>query len=194
MKRKITVLLSVLLLVAALTPMALAEGMSTAYVTGGSLRMRADTSKYSDIIGVIPNGGIVAIQEYYAGGTWAYVEYNGKLGYVMSRYLSRTAPTPKPSPSPTPAEDLTRIFEGFQDTDYTAYVRGNIPGGFVHMRWAPSQKMKIMCNFYEGNDLEVIAQNNTWCQVRDPYTGKTGFIMRSFLLAGGVGANGAVEQ
>ncbi len=197
MNKKVVALLSaVVMMLTLLAPVMALANVPHGYVrTGnyGPLNMRADTSVYSDKIGSIPYGAQVVIQDYYLDNTWAGVEYNGKFGYVMTRYLSYDPVNPRPNPGPTPApyypdSDLSRMFDGFQTTNYYVVVRPATPGGFVHMRWAPSKQMGIMVDFYDSKQLEVLAQNNTWCQVRDPESGRTGFMMRSFLTAIGYGA------
>ncbi len=196
MKRKVAALLSVALMVTMLSPLAAVAAIYHSYVKTnnyGPLNMRSDVSVNSEKTGSIPYGKQVIVWDYYNGNTWALVEYNGKQGYVMTRYLTNDKPEPKPAPNPTPAPapypyaDLTRMVDGFQDTSYWVMVRPATPGGFVHMRWAPSKQMGIMKDFFDGMQLEVLSQNRTWCQVRDQNTGKTGFMMRSFLQEIGYG-------
>ena len=190
MNKKAISLVSVLMiLVLALAPTAALANLAHGYVktaNHGSLNMREVTTVDSMKVGTIPYGERVAIIEYLDNNTWARVEYDGKQGFVMTRYLSNEDPRPahEPQHKPEPAEeptDLTKMFHGFQMENYTAVLHASAPGGFVHMRWAPSKKMDIMTDYYEGKQFEVLAQNTLWCQVRDPETGKTGFMMRSFL-------------
>lgn len=186
-KKSIALFSAVVMLLLMLAPTLALANVPHAYVRTsnfGPLNMRQDISVNSPKIGSIPYGTRVVIQDYFSDNTWASVEYNGKVGYVMTRYLSMDVPpNPNPNPQPVPSTDLTRMFDGFQSTTYFASVRPATPGGFVHMRWAPSKQMGIMVDFYDGKQLEVLAQNNTWCQVRDPETEKTGFMMRSFLTS-----------
>ena len=156
----------------------------------GSVNMRADTSVNSEKVGSIPYGTQIIILEYLKDNSWVLVDYNGLQGYVMTRYISYSnqerpvkPPTPsKPAPKPAPAaEDLTHIFHGFESADYTAVLKATAPGGFVHMRWAPSKQMPIMADYFDGKQFEVVSENNSWCQIRDAETGKIGFMMRSFL-------------
>ncbi len=192
---------AVLLLVTMVAPLASASIYYGYVKTGnyGPLNMRADTSVDAPIIGSIPYGKQVELDDYYEGNAWIGVTYNGRQGYVMARYIvyDKPAPAPGPGPGPQPAPqptDLSRMFDGFQFTSYIVAVTPVTPGGFVHMRWAPSKQMGIMCDFYEGQQLEVLSQNNTWCQVRDSNTDRTGYMMRSFLRQIAYGGEGMVEN
>ena len=51
----------------------------------GPLNMRKSDSKNAELISRIPNGSIVEIIE--KGESWTKIEYDGKIGYVMSEYL-----------------------------------------------------------------------------------------------------------
>lgn len=199
MKRKVVALVcAILVLMTALVPVVASAAIYHGYVkTGnyGPLNLRADITANSPIIGKIPYGKQVTILDYYNNNSWMGVEYNGKQGYVMARYIVFDEPSPAPQPGPAPQpvpvpSDLSRMFDGFQFTNYQAAVNPATPGGFVHMRWAPSKQMGIMTDYYDNQQLEVLAQNNTWCQVRDNETGRTGFMMRSFLRAIGYGYTG----
>lgn len=197
MNKKVTALVcAALLLVTMLVPMAaLASATPTyAYVYTanlGPLNLRADTSTSSALIGRIPYGRQVTVLDYYNNNTWVGVEYNGRQGYVMARYLVYSPPAPIPTSNPgTGSSNLLNMFDGFQYTNYYVAVRPSSPGGFVHLRWAPSQQMGIMTDYYDSKQLEVLAQNNTWAQVRDADTGRTGFMMRAFLREIAVGYTG----
>lgn len=187
MKKKVIALAcAAILLLIALPFTAVAETYAYVYTANlGSLNLREDTSVNSPIIGRIPYGKQVEVFDYFGNGIWASVQYNGKYGYVMTRYLVYSPPeSPQPSPSDP---ELSGMFNGFQFTNYYVAVRPSSPGGFVHMRWAPSKQIGIMTDYYDNKQLEVLAQNNAWAQVRDPDTGRTGFMMRAFLREVGVG-------
>lgn len=197
MKKKTLSLVCALVLAASLLLPLVASAMTwTAYVytaNGKSLNMRKAPVTHADNkIAGIPYGASVTILDYVNNRTWAYVNYNGKDGYVMSRYLTfdkpgpRPNPNPKPNPTPSGGDSSEISFAGFQKTGYTVLVRPSAPGGYVNLRWAPSKKLAVYERVYDGQELEVIAQNSTWAQVRNPSTDSVGFIMRGFLttLAG----------
>lgn len=196
MKRKLIALVSAVLLLA-MAVLPASALVHYAYVkTGnyGALNMRSSTVTHmNNKIGSIPYGKKVVILDYYENNNWAFVEYQGKQGFVMTRYLTYSVPPKKPThvdPTPAPEPSSAHIYDGFQATNYFAIVRPSTPAGFVHMRWAPSKSIGcIVRDYYNGTQLEVIAQNKTWAQVRDPQTGVTGFMMRSFLTEVGDGVN-----
>ena len=174
------------LLLAALTllPLLASANLAHGYINTanhGSVNVRADISVQSERVGTIPYGEQVIIVEYLADNKWVSIEYGDLHGYILARYIGYNAIPAVPAPQVQPTEDLTHIFDGFQAVEYTAVLNATAPGGFVHMRWAPSKKMAILGDYFDGQQFEVIAQNNSWCQIRDIESGKTGFIMRSFL-------------
>lgn len=58
----------------------------TAKVIGGALNLRADQSTDSARLAQIPDGSTVTVTEEMP--EWCMVEYNGKTGYVLSKYLA----------------------------------------------------------------------------------------------------------
>lgn len=208
MNKRVISLALVLLMLATVMPLALAANMTwRAYVStsnGGPLNLRAAPTKDGQAIASIPYGAEVTIKGDYNDGTWIDIYYKNWEGFVMRRYLSYDQPGPKPThkpspkptakPNPTPA-DLSGMFNGFQFINYTASVRPSSPAGTVNLRWAPSKSTGIILKCHMNDLLEVIAQNNTWAQVRDPQTGCVGFMMRSFLTTVAVGTgDGAVNN
>ena len=54
--------------------------------------------------------------------------------------------------------------------------------GLVNMRWAPSEKAKLIHSYPAGERLTVLAELKNWYQVQDPETGWVGFIRSDFLM------------
>lgn len=201
-KRWISLALAALLLVLAMFSAAAFGGGEAgtwhAYVytsNGKSLNLRSEPSTSSPPIATIPYGASVHLNDYI-DKTWVEVDYNNYHGYVMGRYLTYEKPPPKPRPDPTPKPtpkptsstqtSLKEVFKGFIFTSHTVQVRPSSPGGFVHMRWAPTKAADPIRDYHQNDELTVIAQNDTWAQVVDPATGITGFMMRAFLTDFGV--------
>ncbi|MEA5000024.1 MAG: SH3 domain-containing protein [Candidatus Limiplasma sp.] len=158
---------------------------STLYVytgNGKSLNVRDYPSKDGNIIGSLAYGSSVEVDDGFVGSSWAHVYTAHGDGYCMFRYLVDYKPTPHPKPTttpkPTPKSDL---YSGFKRTYYSASVRPSAPGGFVHMRWAPSKAQPIHTDYYNGQNLLVIATNGEWCQVYDTDSNQAGFMMTAFL-------------
>lgn len=57
-----------------------------------NLRMRSDTTTTSEIITTIPKGTAVTLPDN-CDCKWILVKYNGKIGYVYSKYLSSSQAT-----------------------------------------------------------------------------------------------------
>ena len=119
--------------------------------------------------------------------------YNGRWGWVYSRYLSSTKPpkasssSAKSSSSSTTSAD-TNVFSGMKSVEhYMVAVRPSTPTTYVNLRWAPSKRAKIRTTRYNGDMLRVIAENKYWAQVMDDSTGECGFMLKSFLEKVSVG-------
>ena len=190
MKKRIMLLLSLAVILVGITIAPLASA-STCYVytsNGKGLNFRSDyTMDANNIMGSIPYGAKVEVLDFLESDYWAQVSYNGRTGYVMTRYLvPNPPPAKKPSNNSGGGSSSNKStagldFSSFVDAQYNATIRPSAPGGFVNLRWAPSKSMTIRERMYDGQTLEVLAQDKTWAQVRLPDTGRVGFVMRSFL-------------
>lgn len=195
-KRIVTLVVAVMLLALAIAPAATAMtwGAYVKTANGKGLNLRTGPTTNASIIRSIPYGAYVGFIEVL-NDTWVQVNYDGYEGYVMRRYLSYEQPGPKPTQKPSggggSTSDIAHLFDGFQYTSYQVAVRPSAPGGFVHMRWAPTKSAGIIEDLHQNDQLQVLSQNNTWAQVHNPQSGATGFMMRSFLTNVGVG-DGAV--
>ena len=150
-----------------------------------SLNLRSSCDLGDNIIGSIPYRAAVTVYDFYASNTWVWVEYNGKSGYVMSRYLSPWQPAVDPGQG---GSDTAISYANFQPTFYTVSVRPSNPSGYVNMRWAPSKSTAVHQIYYAGEVLQVIADNGTWCQVYDTSRNLCGFMMKEFLTILSFGA------
>jgi mannosyl-glycoprotein endo-beta-N-acetylglucosaminidase len=183
MKKRILAVACALILLLGLIPLAGAMASTSMYVytsNGKSLNLRDYPSNDGNVIAQIPFGAQVAIDTSYVGSTWVHVTYRGSTGYCMSRYLTDYKPGPSPTATPAPT---TSLYENFSSCYYTATVRPSSPGGFVHLRWAPSKSQPVWQDYYNGDEIIVIAQNGAWCQVYDSVNNMAGFMMASFLVS-----------
>lgn len=195
-KRLFALALTIMMLSLMIAPTIASAVTWTAYVApanGKTLNLRTRPDKDAPIILRIPYAASVTILNKY-GSVWMEVNYKGSVGFVMQRYLSYSKPANKPTPKPAPAPEasLSSLYKGFTRTSYFVTLRPTVPGGFGHMRWAPTTKATIIRDFYQDDVLEVIAQNNTWAQVRDPNSGTTGFMSLAILTS--VGYYGGQEN
>lgn len=188
MKKRSLALLCAIVLLATLAIPLVAMAGTTKYVytsNGKSLNMRKQPITHANNrIMHIPYGAKVTVDHYVENGSWAYIQYSGKKGYVMSRYLVSEKPPEKRTSSGSSSSSSggsSASYEGFAATSYKATIRPSAPGGFVNLRWGPSKSVRILQRMYDGQEVEVIAQNKTWAQVRVTSNGSVGFIMRAFL-------------
>ena len=93
MKRKWLSLIALVMVAVMCTPVIALGGTNIFYVDTAnkkSLNMRSDCTMGDNIIASIPYRAEVTVYEFLAGDAWARVEYNGLMGFVMTRYLSGT--------------------------------------------------------------------------------------------------------
>ena len=190
MKRKWLSLIALVMVAVLFTPVIALGGTNIFYVDTAnkkSLNMRSDCTMGDNIIANIPYRAEVTVFEFLAGDAWARVEYNGRTGFVMSRYLSGTRPASGGGSGGGSSSSTTISYKGFTPTTYTAAVRPSNPSGYVNMRWAPSKSTSVHEVYYAGETLQVIADNGTWCQVYDTSRNICGFMMKQFLTILSVG-------
>ncbi len=67
-------------------------------VTGGRLAMRAAADKSAAVLVWLPDGAQVRVLDKDVSAGWAFVDHNGKQGYVMAQYLVNVEDVPDGSP------------------------------------------------------------------------------------------------
>lgn len=83
-----------------------------AFVTGGSLNLRDNTSTSAPVLLILPNGMEVTVKT--PGDTWTRIVVDGPdgeitEGYVMTRYLAmEPAPVPDPKATAKPKKKATK--------------------------------------------------------------------------------------
>ena len=182
MKKRALAAVFALVLMIGLVMLPGASASTTMYVytsNGKSLNLRDYPSTDGNVIAAIPFGAQVTVDTGFVGSSWSHIQYNGTYGYCMSRYLNDNKPNPNPNPTSAPT---TSLYDQFKSCYYTVSVRPSSPGGFVHLRWAPSKQQPVQTDYYNGSELLVISQNGTWCQVYDTSANVSGFMMASYLV------------
>ena len=198
-KRIVPILLAVVLLTAALIPLATASG-TVKYVStrnGKPLNVRSWPSVSSSLLGTIPNGQAVTVENYTTYYTWAVITFNGQKAYVMTQYLMDGG-TPEPvypTPTVTPGGSTQGIINSMENefrtyrvvSPYTVLAKPVRSTGWVNLRYVPSTEFGHAKNLYANTQLTVIAETSNWLQVRDD-TGLTGYVMRQYTISMGVGS------
>ena len=197
-KRIIPFLLTMALLMLVLAPAATAAGI-TKYVytrNGKPLNVRAWPSVNSALLGTIPNGSSVSVENYTTDYTWAVIRYNGQTAYVMTQYLVDGSPVAPVTPTPSggSSQGLINSLENelrsyHVVSPYTVVAKPVRATGWVNLRYIPSTECCHAENLYANTQLTVIAEPANWLQVRKNDTGVTGYVMRQYTISMGVGSS-----
>lgn len=194
-KRIISFLLMTAVLIIALIPAVSAGGTVKYVYTRNSkpLNVRSWPNVNSALLGTIPNGQAVTVENYTTDYTWAVITFNGQTAYVMTQYLVDSSPV---SPTPVPGSNTQNIINTMENefrtyrvvSPYTVLAKPVRASGWVNLRYAPSTEFGHAGNLYANTQLTVIAETANWLQVRRNDTGVTGYVMRKYTISMGVGS------
>ena len=190
-KRLAAMLLMAVMLISAAVP---AWGDTiTMYVyteNGKSLNVRSDMSTKAPVIGHIPFGGEVQTVSEHANH-WMEILFEGKIAFVMSRYLVETKPKKKPKPGETPApvtredqiDEINKEKKTLKalDAPVNLVVRPSRPTGWVNFRVAPGSGASRIAPLSDGKILQATGETTNWYQATDPDTGKVGYVNKKFV-------------
>ena len=192
MKKLISILAAVMLLLTLTVPFVSAEGgisgPSTMFVyteNGKTLNVRSTPETGDNIIGSLAYGAEVRVLSFE--GNWARIAYQGGSAWVQSRFLQWYVPGPKPTPQPQPDPDpeTTQMYEelrseaGIPQTAMQAAA--SRASGWVNMRVYPSKETARVQTCPDGARLIAFAETINWYHVTDPATGNSGYIRKDFL-------------
>jgi cell wall-associated NlpC family hydrolase len=133
---------------------ALAATTGGGTVSATALNLRADASLDSAIVGLIPGGAVVLVEEQK--GEWTRVVYDGTAGYVSSEYVSF-------------AEALD--FDGGSAA---------ITGENVRMRNGASTDAGVIGSFSSGDSFTVLGVSGEWLKVSTA-GGSIGYVHSNYL-------------
>ncbi len=176
MKRKLSLLIVLCLVLSAFASFALADTV-TGYIKtpayDGSVNIRSQGSAKYPIIGWAKNGAQVEI--LYQGNYWHKVRLfsSGKVGWVYAKYVQITSYSPDPAPyTPVPVDGGT------------ATVATRYPNSTVNLRTGPGTDYAVVGAVGRGTSLSILASQGNWCQVYVPARGITAWISRNYLSMG----------
>lgn len=134
--------------------------------TGESVNLREKPTTDSKSLCKIPYGSSVLIGRTV--GLMRYVEYNGKYGFVMDKFITYTQP---------------KMNNGGQQNSgaFAAYINTST-GQSVNLRATASTSGKVLIQIPNGTKVTVESSqyyNNEWLKVT--YKGKTGYIRQDLL-------------
>ena len=150
-KRLLTAMLSLSL---AAAPLCASQASEYATVKGGGLNLRQTASLDAKVLGQYWTGTWVEILE--AGETWSKVKVDGKVGYMMSKYLNNGA------------------------TGSVLYVRTNTGIG-LNLRQGPSMDSAIITSFPINTAVTVLQRGTNWHKVQ--VSDKTGYMATRYLVS-----------
>jgi len=157
------------------TPPADSTLYATVVTEQGRLNFRNGKSQNAGIIGRIDPGQTVAVLDY--GSTWCKVTYDGKTGYVMTKFLAFGGSAPEGGAgSGSAGGTTTRPPESDGDRKYAQVVTEQ---GKLNLRRGMSTGAAIIGRIPQYAYVEVLTTGVTWCYVS--YNGNTGYVMTKFL-------------
>ena len=139
---------------------------STMYIrTGnsGKLNLRALPTTDSNSLGLYPND--MAVTVLATTGEWANVAVDGKMGYMMLKFLTATAPG---SPVTPPS------------VIGTAVVR-QPSNSYVNLRSSQNSEINnVIAQVPSGTVVDVLSWGNVWCRIRLT-NGQEGYMVAHYL-------------
>ena len=149
----------------------------TAYVKtddGKRLNVRKGASTNYAVQFKIPYGAPVKVLEH--GATWDHVQYNGRKGYAMTKYLQLSKPADAPvittmDPNVTPAPQPTF-------SPYTTTVKID-KLNFHKQKGDWSSNVYGVGRLNSGDQVKVLKIDGDWAKVQ--YNGFTGWVHKEYL-------------
>ncbi len=185
MKKTLTTLLALILLLTAVCSMAAAEEkiMYVKTANGGMLNMRTSPESGNNIITKIPYAGTVTVIAEY-DKTWSVIEYMGipNPGYVQTQYLSDKKPDSYTGETLQNGQVYKTFTTMTMDRWYSAKVQTFQGSKEVSLRWSPTSNGTVMRKIPVDQIVTVIAEGKNWYQVLDKSTGMVGFMPSKYLL------------
>lgn len=138
----------------------------TAYVTstnGYGVRMRSGPSKGYRILAIYPVGTQVTVLS--TGILWSRIQVGTSIGYMMSEFLTTTAPGSGTSPTTPEGSDMATVRS---DNGYGVRLRSGAGTGY-----------SIIGLYSVGTRVNVISRGTTWDYIQ--VGSRTGYMMNYFL-------------
>ena len=132
------------------------------------VNLRSYASTNAPIIAEYGTGTKVRVLQH--GTTWDKVTVysDNNTGYMMTKFLSRSAPAPTNTPKPTESP-----FE-----PYTAYIYSRNKKD-VNVRKGPSTNYTVLFKLAYGTEVTVTEHNTKWDKIK--YNNKTGYVQNTHL-------------
>ena len=133
---------------------------------------------YSDdghVIGTIPSGTVIEVSAFCGDrGAWASVSYDGRTGYIKTQYLKDII-----YETYIEDDDENDIWKNYYPRENPLHIVTPCSGritGFVYLRYTPENDGVIAKRMPNNAVMTVLAENGSWLQVREEYSGIVGFV------------------
>lgn len=166
MKRKISMLLVLVMLLSLMLPMMVsAENVSLAY-KNGSLHLRKGPGTNYASNGYVRNGDYITVLS--KGSVWSKVQTSsGRIGYIKNLYISGNGDK---------YADGTTYFSG----SHTGYVVTKHSGSSVNLRAGASTSTASMGKLRNGTKVKILGENGSWYLV-ETTSGTQGYISMTYI-------------
>lgn len=150
----------------------------------GSLNLRKAPDADGEVLASIPRGENVTLLE--RGSTWSYVAYGKLQGWVMTQYLSTSAPEPArndqpapATPTPKPTQQVSPVYDNTlaEADDIPAVIAQDVDNAFLH-EWC-SEDATVVAVLHAEDSVTVTQMGKTWCKVR--FNDHEGYVLKEQL-------------
>ena len=144
---------------------------------GKTLNLREEANTKAKVVTRIESGKKVEIiNAVGVPAGWTKVKFNGKTGFVMTKFLVNAKPG---------KYEITERSDNFRAV--TAYIvkakaLNQKTTKSVCLRVKPNKTAKSIRRLAAGDQLKVIAAGKTWSKVVDMTTGKTGYVANDYII------------
>ena len=147
----------------------------------GPLNLRASASTQGKVLTTIPRG--LTLTVLARGADWCAVSYNGRTGFVMTKYLRFPADapavaSPAPTAAPTQAASDT-LWKPVPVQSTVTFAKVTTPEGSLNLRKKASGSSTVKARIPQDEMIEVLERGDKWTKVS--YHDKTGYVMTAFL-------------
>ncbi|MCU7666963.1 LysM peptidoglycan-binding domain-containing protein [Bacillus thuringiensis] len=150
------------------------------YVDTLSLRVRAEQSKSSQILGYLKKGEKINVIKNHFG--WAEISYNGKTAYVGTDLLSETKPAPSTTNSVESKETTKPVSKPTENQTVSTPSQTKemyVDTLTLRARAEKSKSSAILGYLKKGEKVNVIKNHFGWAEIS--FNGKTAYVGMEFL-------------
>lgn len=151
------------------------------YVTAEPVNMRSGMSTDESLVTIVPQGVELDIQSISTDQSWAYVDWNGDQGYVLTMFLSLEE-VPDTDSSQSPAEEVSyEDYSSGGDTGQSVQADGYhmLVNQGADIREDAQYGAPSLYSVGSGTDLLVIDRSGEYFKVY--YNGEYGYIHEEYV-------------